>query len=119
MKMSKKYSYRENKSSLLMSKYRNAKELIKRMTGTDDTIDCEEILRKCNDWALNESEFNAKEEFEKYLNPVLNPNQNKDSFLYSIITFLYNQLIQKKKSFNEEKNSLSSCERSVDSAQKS
>jgi hypothetical protein len=31
-----------------------------------------------------------KEEFEKVL------NQNKDSFLYAIITFLYNQLIEKK-----------------------
>ncbi len=54
------------------------------MTGTDGTIDCEGILRKNNCWALNENQFNAKEEFEK----VLNSNQNKDSFLYSIITFL-------------------------------
>jgi hypothetical protein len=77
-----------------MSKYRNAKQLIERMTETVDTIDCEEILRKLKDWALNDYEFNAKEEFEKYLNPVLNPNQNKDSFVYSIITFLYNQLIE-------------------------
>jgi len=75
-----------------MSKYRKAKQLIERITETDDTIDCEQILRESNDWALNENEFNAKEEFEKYLNPVLNPNQNKDSFLYSIITFLYNEL---------------------------
>jgi len=105
-----------------MSKYRNVKQLtesIKSRTETDDTIDCEEILSKKNDWALNDNEFDAKEEFEKYLNPVLNPNQNKDSFVYSIITFLYNKLIEKKKSFNEEKNSLSSCETSVDCAQKS
>ncbi len=85
------------------------------MTGPDDRIDCEEILRKSNDWALNDNEFNAKEEFEK----VLNSNQNKNSFLYSIINFLYNKLIEKKKSFNEEKNSLSSCGTSVDCAQKS
>ncbi len=80
-----------------MFKYRNAKELMKIMTGTVDTIDCEEILRKRKDWALNDNEFNAEEEFEK----VLNSNQNKDSFLYSIITFLYNELIEKKKSINE------------------
>jgi thymidine kinase len=96
-----------------MSKYRNAKELIKGMIGTVDTIDCEEILRKRKDWALNENEFNAKEEFEK----VLNSNQNKDSFLYSIITFLFNELIEKKKSINEEKNSLFSCETSDESGQ--
>jgi hypothetical protein len=94
-----------------MSKYRNAKQLIKVMTETDDTIDCEQILRKSNDWALNDNEFNAKEEFEK----VLNSNQNKDSFVYSIITFLYNELNKKKKSINEEKNSLSSCETSDES----
>ncbi len=81
------------------------------MTETDDTIDCEQILRKSNDWALNDNEFNAKEEFEK----VLNSNQNKDSFVYSIITFLYNELNKKKKSINEEKNSLSSCETSDES----
>jgi hypothetical protein len=76
-----------------MSKYRNAKQLIERITETDDTIDCEQILRKSNDWALNMKEFNdIEEEFEK----VLNSNQNKDSFLYSIITFLYNELIKKK-----------------------
>jgi hypothetical protein len=73
-----------------MSKYRNAKQFIERITETDDTIDCEQILRKSNDWALNVKEFNnIEEEFEK----VLNLNQNKDSFLYSIITFLYNELI--------------------------
>ncbi len=66
------------------------------MTGTDDTIDCEEILRKSNDWALNENEFDAEEEFEK----VLNSNRNKDSFLYSIITFLYNELISDKRFIN-------------------
>jgi hypothetical protein len=95
-----------------MSKYRKAKQLIERITETDDTIDCEQILRESNDWALNENEFNAKEEFEKYLNPVLNPNQNKDLFLYSIITFLFNELIEKKKFVNEEKNSLSSSDES-------
>ncbi len=62
------------------------------MTGTDGTIDCEGILRKNNCWALNENQFNAKEEFEK----VLNQNQNKDSFLYSIITFLYNKFVRRK-----------------------
>jgi hypothetical protein len=96
-----------------MSKYRNAKQLINLMTGTDDTIDCEDILRKIDGWALNENEFNAEEEFEK----VLNSNRNKDSFLYSIITFLFNELIEKKKSINEEKNSLSSCETSDESGQ--
>jgi hypothetical protein len=77
-----------------MSKYRNAKQLIERITETDDTIDCEEILSKENDWALYGYEFNVEEEVEKYLNPVLNPNQNKDSFVYSIINFLYNHLIE-------------------------
>ncbi len=75
-----------------MSKYRNAKQLIEKITETEDTIDYKQILRMSNDWALNVNEFKAKQEFEKYLNPVLNPNQNKDSFLYSIITFLYNEL---------------------------
>ncbi len=85
------------------------------MTGTDDTIDCEEILRKSNDWALNENEFDAEEEFEK----VLNSNRNKDSFLYSIITFLFNELIEKKKSIIEEKNWLSSRQTSDEVLKKS
>jgi hypothetical protein len=42
-----------------LSKYRNAKELIKQMI-ENDTIDCEEILRKSDDWALNDNKFNAK-----------------------------------------------------------
>jgi hypothetical protein len=91
----REYSDEENELSLLMSKYRNAKHLIEVMTETDDTIDCEQILQKINDWALNNNEFNA-EEFEK----VLNSNQNKDSFLYSIITFLYNELISDKRFIN-------------------
>ncbi len=98
-----------------MSKYRNAKVLMNRMTETDDTIDCEEVLLKSNDWALNENEFNAKEESEK----VLNSNRNKDSFIYSIITFLYNVLNERsidertesESSDSEDKNFLSSsCE---------
>jgi hypothetical protein len=98
-----------------MSKYRNAKVLMNRMTETDDTIDCEEVLLKSKDWALNENEFNAKEEFEK----VLNSNRNKNSFIYSIITFLYNVLNERSidektesgSSDSEDKNSLSSsCE---------
>jgi hypothetical protein len=85
------------------------------MTETDDTIDCEEVLLKSNDWALNENEFNAKEESEK----VLNSNRNKDSFIYSIITFLYNVLNERsidertesESSDSEDKNFLSSsCE---------
>ncbi len=111
----RKYSNEENESSLLMSKYRNAKVLMNRMTETDDTIDCEELLLKSNDWALNENEFNAKEEFEK----VLNSNRNKDPFIYSIITFLYNVLNERpfdekkesESSDSDDKNSLSSiCE---------
>jgi hypothetical protein len=76
-----------------MSKYRNAKQLMEVMAETDDTIDCKEILRKRNDWALNAKEFNGIiEEFEKFLKS----NQNNDSFLYSIITFFYNKLISEK-----------------------
>ncbi len=98
-----------------MSKYKKAKQLIERITETDDTIDCEQILRNSNDWALNQNQFNAKQEFEIVLNS--NQNSNKDSFLYSIISFLFNELTEKKESINEEKYSLSSCETSDESGQ--
>ncbi len=53
---------------------------------SDESLDCETILRERNEWVFNENELNAKEGFEKVLNSI----RNKESFLYSIISFLNN-----------------------------
>ncbi len=82
----REYSDDENDSPVLMSKYRNAKDLVNEIYWSTDTPDCEEILENRNEWVLDKNEFNAKEEFEKFLNS----NQNQKSILYHLVYFLYN-----------------------------
>jgi hypothetical protein len=47
--------------------------------------DCEEISLNKDKWVLNENEFSAEEKLESYLKS----NGNNDSFLFYIISFLY------------------------------
>jgi len=51
------------------------------LNSSDNKLDCEIILRERNDWVLNESEFNAKQEFEYFLEN----NTNNESFIYPFI----------------------------------
>jgi hypothetical protein len=69
-----------------MTKYRNAKnlrnELQENFLSNDEIIDCETIIGTRKDWLLNQNEFNAKQEFEYYLEN----NTNNESLLHSIIS---------------------------------
>jgi hypothetical protein len=42
------------------------REMREILNSSDNKLDCEIILRERNDWVLNESEFNAKQEFEYF-----------------------------------------------------
>ncbi len=63
--------------------------------------DCEEILKNKHIWALNEDEFEAKLEIEKYLEQNADQEQ-QNQLLYSIIKFLYNRFTAKEVSDLDE-----------------
>jgi hypothetical protein len=70
-----------------MTKYENAKQLVRKIIESGiESLNCETILKTRSEWTLNKNEFNAEQEFRKYLSS----NQNKRSFLYSLISFVYN-----------------------------
>jgi hypothetical protein len=64
LNISRNYLNNENQTFLLMRKYENAKVLSLQMQEKDYRLrpSCEQILKEREKWAINESEFNLKEE---------------------------------------------------------
>jgi hypothetical protein len=75
-----------------MTKYQNARnfrqEIQNNFLSNDEIIDCKTILEERNEWLLNEKEFNAKQEFENFVEK----NISSKSFVYWIISILKNEL---------------------------
>ncbi len=82
----------ENNSPILMNKYQNARNLFKEIQNVflsnDESINCKTIIEKSNEWLLNENEFNAKQEFENFLEN----NTNIESYLYQVISIFNSNL---------------------------
>ncbi len=84
MKSFREYGDDQNDSSILMLRYLNARDLMRKMTQTIDSnnekLDCETLLFGKKEWLLNENEINT-EEFEIFLGL----QQNEKFFLNPII----------------------------------